>query len=224
MSKAATPVDDYVRLAVKQKLEFEPGSDYEYSNFGFRCLAALIGRITGREYADYMEEEIFQTLGMKNSGLARVTRPPSESHVAEGLTFRRIDRAGEPLYAHGEGGRNYGAGYGSGGIFTSANDLVRWDRALAGEEFLSESQKKRLFQPIHDHYACGWIVKKSGLDGRLYQTHTGGNEGFFSQMMRVPQDDLVIIALGNVDGTEALDEIRDQLFRLCRSLPYRDPE
>jgi CubicO group peptidase (beta-lactamase class C family) len=224
MSKAATPVDDYVRLAVKQKLEFEPGTDYEYSNFGFRCLAALIARVTGREYADFMDQEVFQPLGMKNSGVARVTRPQSESRVAKGLTFRKLDSTGEPLYANGEGGRNYGAGYGSGGIYTSANDLLRWDRALAGDEFLSKSQKKRLFQPIHDYYACGWIVKKSGLDGRLYQTHTGGNEGFFSQMMRLPDDDLVIIALGNVDGTDALDEIRDQLFRLCRSLPYRDPD
>jgi hypothetical protein len=53
--------------------------------------------------------------------------------------------------------------------------------------------------------------------------HSGGNEGFFSQMMRVPDDDLVIIAVGNVDGTPALDEAINQLFRLCRSLPYRDP-
>jgi CubicO group peptidase (beta-lactamase class C family) len=223
MSKGATPVDDYVRLAVKQRLEFEPGAEYEYSNFGFRVLAALIGRVTGREYADYMEQEVFQPLGMKNSGVARITRPPSEARIAEGLTFRRLDRTGEPLYANGEGGRNYGAGYGSGGIYTTANDLLRWDRALAGDDFLSASQKKRLFQPIHDYYACGWIVKKSGLDGRLYQMHGGGNEGFFSRMMRVPEDDLVIIALGNVDGTDALDEAIEQLFRLCRSLPYQDP-
>ncbi len=223
MSKQATPVDDYVRLAVEQPLEFESGSDYEYSNFGFRVLAALIARVTGREYADYMEQEIFQPLGMNNSGVARVTRPQSESRIAEGLMFLKRDAVGQPLYAHAEGGRNFGAGYGSGGVFTSAKDLVRWDRALAGNEFLAESQKKRLFQPVHDYYACGWMVKKSGLDGRLYQRHTGGNEGFFSQMMRVPEDDLVIIAVGNVDSTPALDEVREQLFRLCRSLPYLDP-
>jgi CubicO group peptidase (beta-lactamase class C family) len=223
MSKAATPVDDYVRMAVQMRLEFEPGTDHEYSNFGYRVLAALIARVTGREYADYMEQEIFLPLGMKNTGVARVTRPQSESRVAEGLLFQRLDPAGKPLYTHGEDGRNYGAGYGSGGIYTSANDLVRWDRVLAGDEFLSESQKKRLFQPIYDYYACGWIVKKSGLDGRLYQTHSGGNEGFFSQMMRLPDDDLAIIAVGNVDGTPALDDILEQLFRLCRSLPYRGP-
>ncbi len=223
MSQAATPVDDYVRLAVEMPLKFEPGTDYQYSNFGYRVLAALIARISGCDYADFMEQDVFQPLGMKDSGVARVNRPPSEARIAEGLTFRKLDRAGQPLFANGEDGRNFGAGYGSGGIYTSANDLLRWDRVLAGDEFLSESQKTRLFQPIHDNYACGWIVKKSGLDGRLYQMHNGANEGFFSQMMRIPEDDLVIIAVGNVDDTPALDEVLEQLFRLCRSLPYRDP-
>jgi CubicO group peptidase (beta-lactamase class C family) len=170
-----------------------------------------------------MEQEVFRPLGMKDSGVARVDRPTSESRIAEGLIFSRLDAAGEPLFAHGEEGRNYGAGYGSGGVYTSANDLVRWDRALAGDELLSQAQKKRLFQPVHDHYACGWIVKKSGLDGRLYQLHGGANEGFFSRMMRVPEDDLVIIAVGNVETTAQLDEAVEQLFRLCRSLPYEDP-
>jgi CubicO group peptidase (beta-lactamase class C family) len=223
MSKAATPVEDYVRLAAKTPLEFEPGADYQYSNFGYRVLAALIAQVTGREYADYMEEEVFRPLGMNDSGVARVTRPPSEARVAEGLTQWRLPFASQPRFANGENGRNYGAGYGSGGIYTSANDLLRWDRVLAGDEFLSDRQKSRLFQPIHGNYACGWIVKKSDLDGRLYQMHNGANEGFFSQMMRLPEDDLVIIAVGNVDDTPALDEALEQLFRLCRSLPYRDP-
>jgi CubicO group peptidase (beta-lactamase class C family) len=223
MSQTATPVDDYVRLAVQSPLEFEPGADYEYSNIGYRVLAALIARVTGRVYADFMEQEVFQALGMNDSGVARVTRPPSESRIAQGLAFRGLDGAGQQLYENGEAGRNFGAGYGSGGVYTSANDLVRWDRVLAGDKFLSKSQKTRLFQPVHENYACGWIVKKSGLDGRLYQMHNGANDGFFSQMMRVPQDDLVIIAIGNVESTPAIDAVLEQLFRLCRSLPYRDP-
>ena len=223
MSRAKTPVNDYVRLAVEMPLEFEPGTDYEYSNFGYRVLAALIARVTGRDYADFMEQEVFQPLGMNDTGVARVTRPPSESRIAEGLSVWKRYPGGQPRFANAEEGRNFGAGYGSGGIYTSANDLLRWDRVLAGDEFLSENQKSRLFQPVHENYACGWLVKKSDLDGRLYQTHSGANEGFFSQMMRIPEDDLVIIAVGNVDDTPALDEALDQLFRLCRSLPYRDP-
>jgi hypothetical protein len=53
--------------------------------------------------------------------------------------------------------------------------------------------------------------------------HNGANQGFFSQMMRIPEDDLVIIAVGNVEAAPAIDEVLEQLFRLCRSLPYREP-
>jgi CubicO group peptidase (beta-lactamase class C family) len=226
MSQEATPVDDYVRLAVETPLEFEPGADYQYSNFGYRVLAALIARVTSREFADYMDEEIFQPLGMNDSGVARVTRPTSEDRVAEGLKRQRPFfgvLGGEPRLVHGEDGRNFGAGYGSGGIYASANDLLRWDRALAGDDFLSADQKARLFRPVYHDYACGWIVKESGIDGRLYQMHSGANEGYFSQMMRIPEDDLAIIALGNVDATDEIDKTLVELFRLCRSLPYRDP-
>ena len=144
------------------------------------------------------------------------------NRIAEGLSLQRLDPAGQPLYAHGENGRNFGAGYGSGGIYASANDLLRWDRVLAGDSFLSVEQKAKLFQPVREYYACGWIVKKSDLDGRLYQTHSGANEGYFSKMMRIPEDDLVIIALGNVRKTDDIDDALEQLFRLCRSLPYQD--
>ncbi len=104
----------------------------------------------------------------------------------------------------------------------SANDLLRWDRVLAGDSFLSAEQKAKLFRPVRENYACGWIVKKSDLDGRLYQTNSGANQGYFSKMMRIPEDDLVIIALGNVRKTDEIDDALDQLFLLCRSLPYQD--
>ena len=63
---------------------------------------------------------------------------------------------------------------------------------------------------------------QSDPDGRLYQTHSGANQGYFSKMMRIPEDDLVIIALGNVRKTDEIDDALDQLFLLCRSLPYQD--
>ena len=209
MSKAPTPVDDYVQLACQCPLQFKPGQGRQYSNFGYRVLSSLIVRITGKDYADFMEERLFSPLGLRQSGVARISQPPEEAKVAESVNSS-------------DSSRNYGAGYGSGGIYSSANDLLRWDRVLAGDNFLSVEQKAKLFRPVRDHYACGWIVKESGLDGRLYQTHSGSNEGYFSKMMRLPEDDLVIIVLGNVRKTDELDDVLDQLFRLCRSLPYHD--
>ncbi|MEO1981004.1 MAG: serine hydrolase domain-containing protein [Fuerstiella sp.] len=223
MSRAPTPVNDYVRLACECPLKFQPGQRRLYSNVGYRILSALIVRITGEEYADFMQERLFEPLGLRQSGVARISQPPDEARVAESVSRVSLDsRSSEPSFVSTDSGQNYGSGYGSGGIYASANDLVRWDRVLAGDRLLSAEQKTRLFQPAREYYACGWIVKKSGLDGRVYQTYTGGNYGYFSRIMRIPEDDLVIIALGNVRKTDDIDEVLDQLFRLCRSLPYRD--
>ena len=104
----------------------------------------------------------------------------------------------------------------------SVNDLLRWDRVLAGDSFLSAEQKATMFRPAREDYACGWIVRTSDLDGRLCQSYTGGNDGYFSRMMRIPADDLVIVALGNVRKTNEIDDMLEQLFRLCRSLPYQN--
>lgn len=224
MSQVATPLEEFVKLACKQPLQFKPGTDYQYSNFGYRVLSAVIEKVSGRPYADYMEQEIFAPLGLKGAGVARTSRPAAENAVAQGLHYALFDRqSGQPLYVDGERGRNYGTGYGSGGIYISARGLLQWDRVLAGDKFLPQAQLDTLFTPQHDNYACGWIVKKSGLDGRVYQTHDGASEGSFSKMMRIPADGLCIIAVGNVSTHRGLDDTLRELFLLCRSLPYKDP-
>lgn len=225
MSKAPSPVSDYVQLACECPLKFEPGQGRQYSNFGYRVLSAVIEKITDQPYADFMEQALFQRLGLKHTGVARISQPAQEAGVAEGLLFTGLNAdTGRPNYAAGRRDRNYGAGHGSGGIYTSAGDLVRWDRVLAGDEFLSAAQKEKLFRPFRENYACGWRVEEAEPDGHLLQSHSGANEGYFSRMVRIPRDDLAIIALGNVPATEEIDDVVKQLFRLCRSLPYRSFE
>lgn len=224
MAEAPTPAIEYVRLACQCPLQFEPGEDFQYSNFGYRILSALIEAVTDQEYADFMEQRLFEPFGLRDSGVARVDVSAVEAKIAEVVSFDVVDGGTrQATFVPTDEGRNYGTGYGSGGIYSSANDLLRWDRVLAGDELLPPEQKGKLFRPFRDNYACGWTVKESALDGRLYHAHSGSNGGYFSRMMRIPADDLVIIALGNAEKTDEIDEALDQLFRLCRSLPYRDP-
>lgn len=147
-----------------------------------------------------------------------------ESAVAHGLELVRLgDESESPVYRDGQHGRVYSSGFGSGGVYASANDLMRWHHVLNGDDLLTDESKQKLFQPNLSHYAYGWIVKDSGLDGKRYQMHSGSNEGYFSRMMRVPDDDLVIIAVGNMNSTDALDDAVEQFFRFARGINYRLP-
>ena len=104
---------------------------------------------------------------------------------------------------------------------TTVDDLLKWDRILAEDDFLSAEQTTRLFRPFKRNYACGWIIETL-KDDRLLQTNIGKFAGHTCRMMRVPEDDLVIIALGNVDTSDEIEAMLEQLFRLCRSLSYEE--
>lgn len=223
MSRNPTPVEDNVRVACQSPLKFAPGQRRQYTNIGYRVLSALIVRVTGKDYADFMQERVFDPLALGNTGVARISRPATEAAVAESVSLTSENRrSNEPSFVRKDAGRNYGSGYGSSAIYTSVNDLLRWDRVLAGVSFLSAEQRARMFRPYKEDFACGWVVKKSGLDGRLYHSNSGANYGHICRMMRIPEDDLVIICLSNAAPTREMDEALEQLFLLCRSLPYRE--
>ena len=87
MHEAATPVNDYVRLACKCPLRFEPWQDREYSNFGYRILSAVIVQVTGEQYADFIDEQLFRLPGLRQSGVARLSAPKDEAEVAEAVSW-----------------------------------------------------------------------------------------------------------------------------------------
>ena len=222
MSRAPTPLNDYVALASEAQLLFEPGAEFEYSNFGYRVLSAVVVAVTGMPYAEFMDREVFGALALRDTGVARLESTVRESKIADALVCMTPGR-GAKGYMKARLSRNFGTGFGSGGVFTTANDLLKWDRILAQDTFLDAKHKASLFRPVKDNYASGWSVKQSKLDGKTYHVHNGANEGYVSRMMRVPEDDLVIIGLANIRQSDELSQAFKQFFQLCRSLPYRQP-
>jgi len=224
MMNAPTPVNDYVGIACECPLKFEPGEERLYTNIGYRVLSAIIALVTGEEYADFMQRRVFEPLDLKQTGVARISQPANEGIVAETVSRLSLgSRTHGPSFVNSDSGQNYGAEYGNGGVYSSAYDLLRWDRALAGDRFLTREQKVKMFRPFKGDYACGWIVQGSDPERHAYQMYIGGNFGYFSQVMRIPDDDLAIIALGNSRLTDDIREALRQLFLLCRSLPYQAP-
>ncbi|APZ95172.1 serine hydrolase domain-containing protein [Fuerstiella marisgermanici] len=220
MRTKPTPLEDYVRLAVKHPLSFDTGTRAYHSRIGYHVLSAIIEKVSGDDYAHFMQERLFTPLGLQQTGVAQISQPPSEAKVAETTSFSVVAQ-GEPTPYFVGTLRHYGIGYGSSGIYSSANDLLKWNRVLAGDDFFSAEQTTRLFRPFKRNYACGWIIETL-KDDRFLQTNIGKFAGHTCRMMRVPEDDLVIIALGNVDTSDEIEAMLEQLFRLCRSLSYEE--
>ena len=121
------PAEETVGHFRDRPLEFEPGSEFRYSNSGFILLAYLIERISGQSYSDFLEERILTPLGMKDSGVE--SNGPIVGNRASG-------------YADGENGWVHGAylsmpsSIGSGAVYSTTEDLLRWTRGLFGGKLL----------------------------------------------------------------------------------------
>jgi CubicO group peptidase (beta-lactamase class C family) len=174
-------------------LEFEPGTKWNYSNSGYVLLGYLIEKISGQSYAEFVQQNIFTPLGMKDSGY------DSNSAIIE----RRA--AG---YSPGKNGPPENAGFvnmsvplSAGGLYSTTEDLLRWEQGLFGGKLLSPASLAKMTTPFKQDYAFGLGV--STQDGHKAITHDGGIQGFNTSMTYYPDDKLVVAVLANLNGPVA---------------------
>jgi len=170
-------------------LDFKPGSKFRYSNSGYLLLSYIIEKFSGKKYGEFMKENIFDPLGMKNTGL--YDNREVLQHVAQGYSE--------------EGEKLVNAQYidmsipsGAGALYSTVEDMYLWDRALYTEQLVSKTSMEKISTPFLDKYAYGWNVDNFAKHKWMF--HTGGIQGFSTVMNRFPDDDMCIVVLKNVDS------------------------
>jgi D-alanyl-D-alanine carboxypeptidase len=185
---------DYVELFGQRKAEFTPGSATGYSNYGFVLLGAIIERVSGRSYYDYVQEHVFAPAGMTASGAL------PEQQVATRLSVG---------YTVGDKGPRSNAdslpwrGTAAGGGYSTGDDLLRFVQALQTGTLLSPERlaQATTAQNGDGWYGFGFIV---GGEGRLrWFGHDGGAEGMSASLRVYPELGYVVIGLANVDPPAA---------------------
>ena len=180
-------------LAAQDRLYFTPGSTYRYSNSGYALLALVVERASGVSFAEFLHARIFAPLGMHDS-LARVDGGPGVPHRAWGYSatadgWERTDQ------------NAYSAVLGDGGIYSSIDDLARWDAALYDDRLFSDATRAQAFakqvqvasMPEATYYGYGWRVDEDGSR----QWHNGESIGFRNTLVRWPKQRLTVILLSN---------------------------
>lgn len=173
-------------------LEFEPGTKYAYNNCGYYLLGALIEKLTGQTYAQAVQARIFGPLGMKDSGYdVTATVLPKR---ASGYTPRPGGYVNAPYI-------DMGQPYAAGSLYSTVEDLYRWDRAFYGDTLMPAELKQKMLTPGLQHYGFGWAIAPVQLhDGKTKLPgifHSGGINGFSSLLLRVPERKEVVILLDN---------------------------
>lgn len=192
---------EFLQLFVDVPLRFEPGSDLAYSNGGPVILGLVIEAISGRDYYDYIRENIYQPAGMAHSDHYR--RDDTAAGIARGY-LRAADGSWQD---NGDGLSLRGSA--AGGGYASANDLWAFSRALASGRLLAPAQLDAVWTPHQamGPMAYGYLASLGGQPGHRWIGHNGGAPGISAAFMHYPDDGLVIIVLSNQDqGAEAMQE------------------
>jgi CubicO group peptidase (beta-lactamase class C family) len=166
-------------------------------------LGYLIEKISGQSYAGFVQQNIFTPLAMKDSGY------DSNSAIIE-------HRASG--YAPGKNGPE-NAGYvnmtvplSAGGLYSTTEDLLRWEQGLFGGKLLTPASLAKMTTPFKENYAFGLGVSTEG--GHKVIAHNGGIQGFNTALAYYPDDKLVVAVLGNLNGG-APDQIANLLGKVA---------
>jgi CubicO group peptidase (beta-lactamase class C family) len=176
-------------LEAENRGYFPPGQGYRYSNSGYSLLALIVGRASGEDFASFLSERIFQPLGMQNtvafeSGISVVP------HRAFGYSASEYSwiRTDQDLTS---------ATLGDGGIYSSVDDLAKWEAALCGDKLLRPESLRLAFQPAIQtddpavQYGFGWRITGES------RWHSGESIGFRNVIVRFLEQRLAVIVLTN---------------------------
>jgi CubicO group peptidase (beta-lactamase class C family) len=183
-------------LEHEDRLYFAPGTGYRYSNGGYALLSLVVEKASGMDYPAFLQQRIFRPLGMHGT-LAYVRGGPAVPNRAYG-------------YSEGAGGwertdqSTTSAVLGDGGIYSSIDDLARWDAALYDDRLLSDASRALAFspqvevtgEPYQAAYGFGWRITGDTL------WHSGETIGFRNVIVRWPARHLTVVLLSNRNDPE----------------------
>jgi len=192
-------IQQSIDLFRDKPLEFPPGHRYNYSNSGYLLLGYLIEKISGETYETFVKKNIFDPLGMKDSGYD--SNETVISSRAAGYT-PGPDGIVNAAFVH------MSIPHGAGALYSTTEDLLRWTNGLFGGKVLSAASLKKMTTPFKEDYAFGLVV--ADVNCRKTIKHGGGIEGFNTELTYLPDERLTIVVLANLNG-DAPGRITQQL-------------
>ncbi|WP_286856848.1 MULTISPECIES: serine hydrolase [Sphingobacterium] len=204
-----------VDLVKSEPLDYDPGSDYKYSNSGYILLGYIIEQITGKSYAEFIEETIFKPLEMTHSYYDTPTRiifGRVSGYVQRNGAYRNADYLSMSLP------------YAAGSLMSTAGDLQKWYNGLHNCKLLKSEiiRKAQTSFKLNDGrltgYGYGW--ETGNVQGSPSVKHVGVVNGFFTYAAYLPLENLSITILRNCDTPYEPDILASKLLAVALGKPY----
>ncbi|BAH05347.1 serine hydrolase [Clostridium kluyveri] len=211
-------INNVINLFKNKPLEFQPGSKFSYSNSGYILLGYIVEKVSGINYIDYLEKNIFHPLNMKNTRVGY--NGMKKMYTSTGYSgYLDVFPVSDMMTINGT--------YGAGNLCSTTGDLYKWDRALYTDKLIKQSTLKDIFSNHIQitssgiYYGYGWMLSKENYGKKIY--HGGNTLGFTSNIARYPNRNLTIIILTNV-GYYNINSLNDTLADISLGKNYEMPK
>lgn len=219
VSRNPYTVADFVKKYASGELEFEPGSKFAYNNSGYFLLGAIVEKVTGKSYETVLKERIFEPLGMTNTGYD--THAPLLKNRAAGYEKTPAGFVNAPYL-------DMSLPYAAGSMYSTVEDLYKWDQALYENKILSADSKAKMFTPGLSDYGYGFAIADRPIGKTDQKTkviqHGGGINGFSSLLTRLVDKQQTIILLDNVGLGRYHDNITNSIISILNGQPFDQPK
>jgi CubicO group peptidase (beta-lactamase class C family) len=172
---------------------YKPDRRYNYSNTNYAILAVIIEKVSGLSFGEYLKQNIFDPLGMKNSFVYSKDKVKAANGEYIAIGYDHPRRRAENSYLNGIVGDK--------GVYSTVEDLFRWDQALYQGRLISLFSLEDAFTPAHrdlrdyDNYGFGWRINMNKGDKIVF--HSGWWKGFKTYFIRKIEERKTIIILTN---------------------------
>jgi CubicO group peptidase (beta-lactamase class C family) len=198
-----------------KELNFPPGTAYEYMNPTFQLMYTIIEKCSGRSFDDFMRERLFLP-----SGMTEATYFEEGKQIPRMAHGYRLDRDGSwREYDYGE--TSFFATKADGGLYTSVEEFVLWEKALRNNILITarlkeeaHSSKIQIPDIPYTGYGYGWFIEqKPGFPKKVY--HTGNNGGFQIFAGTYPEQQILVLIFATRDDIDREDTVEkvDQIIK-----------
>lgn len=205
--------EDLLKTFTSKPLDFPPGTRYSYSNTGYLLLGSIASMVSRKPFEQLLQERIFTPLGMTHTRFEPMRGSPG---VADGYTQFGL---GPSELAIPEGKGWIGA---AGGIWTTPEDLMKWDLALLDGKVVNAKSWQTMTSPREltggrsSPYGCGQQLRDRGPV--LILMHGGGVSGFGARNAMIPSTRSAVVVIANADYSGGvLDTIQEAV--LAKMMP-----
>lgn len=211
-------VQELIDFFKYQPMQFAPGKRWAYNNSGYILLGAIIEKVSGQTYEQFIQQNIFNRLGMKHSLYDNPLR----------VVPRRV--AGYDRNPEGYANADYLSmtqPYAAGALASTVDDLAIWDSAFYTEQLLKQETLQpaftshRLADGTSTAYGYGWVI--GDYEGHRLIEHGGSIPGFRTHALRMPNDRVFVAVLSNNPGGAEPELLAFKIAALVIGRPYQEP-